>query len=653
MAFNDELDVVFTVYVKSLKVTELNAAHNKAKRIYSDKSVNDTNKEKAEFLIIKTGIKICAVEYFCNGYEQEAFLALKTYAENAISTCNPTFVKTIELVKSVLAAAQAVNSVVAEAFGLQARVRDFEGKCVARNAEECREVAELLRKKIAEAQALSIPKRIFTDQAKFPDVKQQLIDDLSEVLAFTEKHAALFDGEEAESILRTASEDINKALAAKRIEYFPSIAKVDRLARCLVLCTPFAEEAEIFAYALSEKAKIYKLQALAFQNQPERTIKAVFSELKARGADCMIYGALRFTADNRDSFYRAVMQYCKEGRRAYLIASDGTQKIYEDALAATKGTGDKFTALDVSLFYLSMPDFRSTVEVLKEQGMISDSLDDEKWVRDNMPFAGFAGLNEGVKAFHSAADWKAIVSDRSAENLTFANDYMLYLARQALFIDSGWGSYHEDIVLNKGKKSFDYDDIRTVNPDNIRKIMQSDTSLFQKCGLLATYCMLCGASADEWEGLPIETKSERLTEACKLVLRALDVDIIPVVEVKEDLGVKGAGGLCCDGGKRILFLDSSVKSFSWTSKTICHECFHAFQHKATSSPWQQWFCTELHVTPGRVEQWRYNNACYRSIEKGKEVYMIQIIESDARAFEEDCLGASVNRGEILNLIDFD
>ena len=33
--------------------------------------------------------------------------------------------------------------------------------------------------------------------------------------------------------------------------------------------------------------------------------------------------------------------------------------------------------------------------------------------------------------------------------------------------------------------------------------------------------------------------------------------------------------------------------------------------------------------------------------------MIQIVESDARAFENDCLGKNESMGQILNLIDLD
>lgn len=645
------LDGANTVYKTSLDLKALKGALQAATLAFKSADISEQNREVADFLIIKLNVKIYAMEYFCNGYEADSYAILQRYIIDTLKSCNPSYVKTIELMKSVSCAAESINSIAVEAHKLQALVRDCEGRCVANGAEECLDVANQLKVKIAAAQNLKIAPSIFCGNAAFPDVKKQFVADLCEIVEFAERNADELNVQAAENLIKTGIENVTSKLNKENYEYKPSIINAERLARTIVLCTPFSEEAELFAYARSNGADIYTMQALAFENLPESVIKSVFKDLKARKADCVIYGALHFRAANRSAFYRAVIDFCSEGRKAYIVTDDGTQKVYEAVLEAIK-TDTEYSPLDVSLFYLSMPDFLPTVEELKGLGMISDSADDMQWVQKNMPFVGFVGLNVAVKAFRAGADWRKIASERSADNYALAEKYMLNLVRQALFIDGGWGNYHEDVIVNKTKK-FDYDDIRLVNPDNIRKIMQGNYTLFQKCGMISTYCLLGGASADDWRTFPIEIKSERLTEACKLVLRALDVDIIPVVEVKEDIGVKGAGGLCCDGGKKILYRESAVASFDWIAKAVCHECFHAFQQKAINSSWQEWYATELHITPGRVEQWRYNYSRYRSIDKGYEVYMIQIYESDARAFEDDCLGKDINRGQILNLINLD
>ncbi|MGN1103999.1 MAG: hypothetical protein ACI4QI_03905 [Candidatus Coproplasma sp.] len=649
-SFQDILNAINTVYKTSCDVDELKKVVVSARQLSAHPKLYADKKEIADFLIIKLNAKIYAIDYFCCGYEGDAYAALQDYVKKTLESCDPSFRKTIELLNGIMSAAEKINGIADDAHVLQAGLRDCEGRCVASSPEACLEIAEKINAKIALVQGLSIPPSIFNGDAIFPDVKQQFIADLEELRDYALQSAKQLSCQEAEGIIRTAIEDITSGLKRAAYEYRPSVINAERLANALVLCTPFAEEAELFAYARSNGGAVCTLQALALENQPESTINAVFTTLAERKADCVIYGITHFRADNRNAFLRGVIDFSKGGRRAYIVTDEGTQQVYESVLQAIKGR-DNYSSLDVSLFYLSLPDFLPTVEELKELGMIADTAEDAEWVKKNMPFSGFVGLNEGVKAFRVGADWKKIVSERSQDNYPMAEKYMLNLVRQALFIDGGWGNYHQDVVINKTKK-FDYDDIRIVNPDNIRRIMQGNFTLFQKCGMISTYCLLAGASADDWKNFPIEVKSQRLSEATKLVLRALDVDIIPVVEVKADLG-KGVGGLCCDGGKKILYKESSVSSFDWTAKCVCHECFHAFQHKALESGWQEWYGTELHVTPGRIEQWRYNNSRYRSIEKDYEVYMIQIFESDARAFEEDCLGKDVNRGQILNLINLD
>ena len=69
---------------------------------------------------------------------------------------------------------------------------------------------------------------------------------------------------------------------------------------------------------------------------------------------------------------------------------------------------------------------------------------------------------------------------------------------------------------------------------------------------------------------------------------------------------------------------------------ICHECFHAFQHTATDSPYADWFFTELGVTQGRIAQWDDNFKVYVGAEGGV-TYRVEIVECDAKAFALDCL----------------
>ena len=92
---------------------------------------------------------------------------------------------------------------------------------------------------------------------------------------------------------------------------------------------------------------------------------------------------------------------------------------------------------------------------------------------------------------------------------------------------------------------------------------------------------------------------------------------------------------------------------------IAHECYHAFQHKACRDGWKGWYWDDLGVTEGRVSMWYYNFYGEKSSEKAKskyfdisedeEAYMVQIVESDARAFEVDCEKARQENMALLEL----
>lgn len=643
----------YAVYLRSALSRELKEAAQSLTALLADekmaKLISAENRENAEFLSYKCGLKSYASAYFCEGYENDDFIALKSYVEEVAPVCDVKgYKKTGELLRRVLRYADVADKVLYDAVALRNRVFDSEGRCVAQNAEECRAVAKELNEKVSAAEKLELPEILFEAGVTFPKIKAQILTDLKGLIAAVERAARAFSAAKVDGILKTALQDITEKLSEKRLEYYP-VVDTERLARAIVLFTPFDEEAEILAWACAGGNRIFSLQALALEGNDTDAVKAVFDEITARGGDLVIYGMPRFRDKNKDEFYREVMRFSKLGRRAYIVADDGTKKVYDEAVKAAVGD---LSPLDISLYYLSMPDFKQTVETMQELGMLSGDGEDIGFVRKNLPFTGFAGFNEAVKAFARQADWKKIAAERSQDNAPAANKYMLKLPRQALFIDGGWGNYHEDIVINKSKK-FDYDDIKIVNPDNIRKIMEGNFSLFQKCGMISTYCLLCGASASDWSGFSPETKGERLTEASKLVMRALGVPTVPIVEVLEELSVSGAGGLCLDGGKRIVYKNSCVKDFDWTAKAVCHECYHAFQHYAMAEGWQDWYETELHVTPGRIDQWSYNYGKYRSINKDRDGYMIQLVESDARAFENDCLGKNESMGQILNLIDLD
>ncbi len=644
------INSAYGVYIKSCNRAELICAADSLAVLFEggalEKAVSAENRENAQFLQIKLRLKALASEYFCEGYEHADFTVLDEFSDGAQRECEELgFKKTGELIARVHKCARDTDAVMADAVLLKARLCDNEGRCVAQTSEECRQVSKALADKIKQIEGLNLPEQLFSDGACFPELKAQIIGDLRELAALADNAAATLAKEQVDALMRTAAEDITEALSGKRYEYYPS-TDISDLARALVLFTPFSDEAELFAGIYSGGNTIYKVQSLAFENAESGSVTEFFNSLTRAGADVIIYGMPHFRAANKGDFYREVMRFCKGGRRAYLVADDGTRGVYDEAVKAANGD---LSELDISFLYLSMPDFAQTCELLKELKMLPDG--DELYVKENLPFCGYVGLNEAVKAFNADADWKKIASDLSRINFSAAQKYMLKLPRQALFIDVGWGNYHDDIVVNKAKR-FDYDDIRAVNPENIRKIAEGNFTIFEKCAAICLYCLLSGASADDWKGFPKEVKAERIAEATKLVMRTLGVETVPKVEISESLA-GGASGLCCDGGKRVLYKQSHTENLSGIANTICHECYHAFQHYCIQAGWQQWYASELYVTAGRIAEWQYNFSNYVTNSKSYSTYAVQVVESDARAFANDCLGKYGSADVILNAIDLD
>ena len=172
--------------------------------------------------------------------------------------------------------------------------------------------------------------------------------------------------------------------------------------------------------------------------------------------------------------------------------------------------------------------------------------------------------------------------------------------------------------------------------------------------MVCRYSLLAGEDVSIWHTLSRESQEKRLQEATSIVYQLLGIfDFVPTVNVVDlidnDQNIKGQ---CQFRGKIVLYQYKGAQEFDSIVETICHESFHSFQFLAIYSPYNRWFWNELGITAGRIEQWRLNDKNYFTTSNGDkyEHYRYQIFESDAFAFQKDCLEAS---GKVLNLIDFE
>lgn len=635
------------IYHKSTDIAQLEEKAASLEQLLLSGWLNDKNRESAEALLWRVRAKILALAYFTGGYNADDGERLISFAEeNGALAREKGYSNTAELLERVAAFGKKAQQIMADAAAQACRVRTYDWKAASSSEEECREVAAAFKEKEALAAALE-DEPLFGEEIAFPPVREEMTEELARVRRFAEEQAETLRLKDDAKFLEENAREIRGSTDWAHYEFFPDLSGGGQhLAGALVLCTPFPEEAELFAVKNSP-AEVYSVSAGAFEGRSEESIDNIFALFARRNASMILTDAERFRGGNKGALYRAAMRFGKGGHKVFITDPTGERKAYEEALSAASEGG--LSALDVSFLFLSMPTYREVIELFEEKGMIDSAKGDYAYVKEHMPFMGFVGLNLAISAYVRKKNWKEIAAEFSGERRSAAFRYLKKLPSQGQLLDEGWGDYSSEVDSKLGgKREFNYDDISEVNPNNIRKIMTSGLSLFEKCGAIARYCSACGDDQSVWASLDNETKSERLTAATRLIMRALGVGIDPEVQILDELENKGAGGTCCDGGKRILYKRSCVQDYEWTVGAICHECFHAFQAMAVNGAWADWFWEELGVTKARIAQWSLNSGCYFHIPN--KAYRVQIYEADAYAFEEDC---KLKSKDVWHTIDFE
>jgi hypothetical protein len=328
------------------------------------------------------------------------------------------------------------------------------------------------------------------------------------------------------------------------------------------------------------------------------------------------------------------------GKKVYIHDRTGEREIYSSFLKYIEESAGRFSILNVSDEYLSMPNFEEVVELLDSLGMMNGY--DRNTLRAEMPFMGFVGLNLSILAHKLGRSWVQVGRETSRINNRVSLAYLDIIPTQLQFIDRGWGNFDggkDGATVQQKKGDFDYDRVREGSRANIRKIMTSGVSYFAKWGMLVRYCLTHGDDPHLWKELSIEEQTERLTEATQLLVHAMNVPLSPVVEVVDKSEANGWWGICCDGGKLIKYRVDHVQDLNGIIKTTCHECYHAFQHMITKTGWCDWYWNVLGITMGSLDELLENQRNYMS--KG-DAYVVQVVETQARAFATDCFNESVS-----------
>ena len=623
------IESVNETFVTSLEPDALEKAYAQLRRMLEKDNPNERNRENAQALLMRLGAKQLAIVYFGEFLPQDG-ADFEEYLNAAIPDAEKLEYKnTLAALKKLAEALATVRPVMDEAYARLAPLRGEEG--LVASASECGDAIGCLERLLGALDGIE-EENPFGDRARFINMKARAKEAVQTELDALEARIAFLSRADSEKLFQEYADLRMQEL----YEYYPVFSE-EINAGLVVLRTPFFDEAELYVSA-SAKERGCGYAVIRTEELSGGRANVLFGCLKEKKTEAILLGL-----EKRVDLFRTAIAASRAGARLYAVDSSPEGALYSGLVGAAK---ESFSVLDVGCRYLSMPYFREVSALFEEKGMIAGA--DEYDLLRACPFMGYLGLNAASRAFSAGRDWKKEAKEISDVNFARAKRYLAVTPLSQL-LDAEWGVKDEAVFIPKGRE-FDYDDVRGIDPVNIRKILTCGGNIFAKCGLIARYCTLCGADKSVWKALSIETKSERLTAATKLILRLLDADVDPVVElVPEEAWTKAdSGGYCSQGGKLIRYRDKSMQDYDWAVQTVCHECFHAFQHRAERG-FEQWFFEELGVTRNRIEEWKFNFLNYEG-RTNTLTYKVEIVEGDARAFQHDCFQMSE---ELWHKIDFE
>lgn len=641
MIIPEIIELANGIYHSSQNADKLNEGIERLNDVLTKQQPNETNRKKAEALLYRLNAKFFAVKYFDGGYLEEDYLALKENISALVEKAKEKeYAKTLELLENLLVVAQGVHGAMEGAEGEIYRVKDDEDNPTTADQAVLKSFADDFRKRAESLQSLPDTATLFGERVKIKDIKTTAINDLIYFAEWAENAIKQFEVKLSEQFFRENLTLLDDQPGLKFFDYSPAVLTKDKnTARTLVVLSPFNDEIVLFARAIEKElsVKFSIINACAFIDKSQDFIASVFKELSNRKANLIIEGLNQYNEQNKTELIKQAIIYSKNHGEIILIDNKGDRSIYDLAYDIVKNEQDLSTT-DVMYKYLTMPNYNFVISELEERGMINAQ--EQAFVQENMAFMGFVGLNQACSLFVQGRPWKDEAIDISNRHERDCQAYLRRLPSQAQLIDVGWKKLELGHNVVQRKREFDYDSIRDVNVNNIKKILVSNTSLFAKCGLIVKYCVLAGEDVSSWVRVDRKQREERLNSATRLVAHLLNCEDDPEIKIvsKEEWEEKEYGsrfgGLCCDGGKRILYREDCCDNVSWLVGAVCHECYHSFQHTLQHHGWQEWHWTELGVTEYRVPEWDYNFERYKNT---GTTYMIQVVESDARTFEKDCV----------------
>ncbi len=611
--YKADLTEINTAYCMSLSYTELSDKLATLDGLLSERGLNDTNRANGEALRMRLTCKTLLTGYLISFDSAEAEKICAFTEKNIPSARRKGYTNSLSVMEKSAALARHLAEIFSGADGSAPSA-----EMCALSVDTAKEYIDVLTTAENDMKNDGSAVSPFGEKVRFTDVRAAVCAELEKRLekAINAYAAAL------ERVIPFTVLDGSKG------KYYP-LPDYDEggKANALVLCTPFADEARL--YAAHCQPTVYEFDASGLCKAAD--IENAFALASHKRAAALFIGIDGLNEELKNSFLIAALNEGRSGNSIFLLDTGGGE-LYAEAVCVA-GAADGLSALDVSVTYITMPVFAEVVGELTELGRITDV--SQRAALAEMPFLGFAGLNEIAEPRHFS-DWQTHGKRISDSKSAAAKHYIAGLRSPMMFIDPGWGDFSSGMIDDGSVGEFDYDGVHGVDWINVRRIAESGADVFSVCGMLVRYCTVGTGDYTEWRRLPREELTRRVELATKLVFKALRIGVEPQVEVLDELRNMTAGAQCCDGGKRILYKYDCCTEITWIRDAIVHESFHALQSKLTGGNYSEWYYYNMGITYGRVCEWINTMKTRYDHNTRSSVYKVHMYEADARAFEVDC-----------------
>ena len=657
-------------YKTSLELTELKNAFEDFKKIcvsYNRFNISESvdpelyaEKRDSQALLIRLGAKYLVL-FYLQGYAQERFAMLQSFLKAGIEQSEASgFAKTGDLCRALGTYMQSVHEVVLRAVELVSGIRDSDGRRSTDDVELFESTKETFLKTLAELSETLADRTPFPEDVRMPSIKGDLLRNFREEIEWIDRQLGAIRRASAELFVKENTIPLSEIATLPRAVLAPSPVRMDSIPIITILSTPFPDEAifAVRAYGEENKKSFYLVSATLFVKGTDAEDAELFKLLKAPQVH-LIFTDIKEVPENRRAFlYQHILRLGTKDNQIFVIDTVGDRRVYDDMsqIADSMPNLDP-TALDY--IFLKMPPYADVVNTFDTSGIVENMTEAvRERIRRNLPFMGYVGLSNCIAEYHKGHDAFGTGERLSETNRPTALAYLSRLVASYQFIDNEWGDYSQGITRTGGeKRAFDYDVVRTVNPENLRIILNAPGfTFFERCALAVRYCTLGGDDVSVWPELPREEKEIRMQQASVVLCSLLNNRYTPKVQVLDEEEWRehdpkgGAGGLCCAGGKLLLYRHKCVNNFEYCLHVTFHECFHGFQHTACNEPYADWYFDDLGVTKGRIDKWAMNSSCYHEFTMGSDGYRYGITEGDANNFADDCQLYAKSRWHELELV---